>query len=286
MRLMLMSILALGALAGCDAGGGVKALATSSADVRRASELFGRVQQRDITAMGELEERAGRSDLAAAFFAGLANDPGVVGPGRPAEAARLYQLAAEAFPGAKHNLALLLLKGALGKARDSAPAALTLLSEAAEKNRLESMLLLAALYERGWDGVDPNPAAAAEWYERAISFAKDPRAEARLGAAYQDGLGRLKDPALAETYLLAAAKAGVSEAQYRMARTVRDPMQVAQWLMVAALGDAQYEGAAKAELDRLSADDQVRAQRNAQMWRYAHQRRHELPPFTAPVMEP
>ncbi len=283
-RLILTTIAALLTLAGCDAGGGLGGLTPSSADLARAKDLFVRVQQMDGAAVAELEQRAGKADVASAFYAGLANDPAVIKGADAARAAGFYQVATRSSAGAKHNLALLILKGVVRSDQDVG-LAVKLLTEAAQKDRLESMLMLASLYENGWPGVDRNPALAAEWYERAMTFSNDPRAVARLGAAYQDGIGRPRDREQAETFLLAAAKAGVAEAQFRMARTVQDPLQVAQWLTVAALSDSRYQRQAGDALGSLSVQDQVRVRKNAELWLHAHDRKQELVSYTIPVFE-
>jgi TPR repeat protein len=280
-----MVFFALALCAGCDAGTGFGPFAGGRADIARAGELFTRVQQNDWSALAELEERAKKNDLAAAFYAGLALDLGLGGAGDMDGAAGLYESAGRAFAGAKHNQALLALKGA-GQAGADPALALKLLTEAASKQRLESMLMLASLYERGWPGIDRNPALAAEWYERAVTLANDPWAQVRLGAAYQDGAGRHRDMARTQTYLLAAAKAGVSEAQYRMALTLDDPVQIAQWLAVAALGDSAYEPIAIEAMSRLSRPEQIRVKRNAELWRHAHDRGLQLVPFASPVRQP
>lgn len=285
MRPILITILALLTLAGCDASSGIGGLTPSSADMVRARDLFVRVQQRDAGAVAELEQRAGKANVAAAFYAGLANDPAVIKGGDAARAAGFYQSASRSSAGAKHNLALLILKGVVRSEQD-AGLAVNLLTEAAQKDRLESMLMLASLYENGWPGVERNPALAAEWYERAMNFSNDPRAVARLGAAYQEGSGRPRDLVQAETFLEAAAKAGVAEAQFRMARTVREPLQVAQWLTIAAMTDARYQQPAREALNALSAQDQMRVKTNAELWLHAHDRRQDLVSYTSPVMEP
>ncbi len=274
------------ALAGCDISSlSLGSLLGGSSDMSNAKELFARVAQRDVSALLELEARAERNDLAAAFFAGLAHDPGVNEPGDPILAANFYLLAAKGFAGAKHNLALLILKG-VDRGAGTKDFAIKLLSEAAAKDRLESMLMLATLYEQGWPGIDRNPALAVEWYERAVEFFKEPRAEAKLGAAYQEGVGRKANPVLAQTYLLAAAKAGIADAQYRLSRTVEDPIQIAQWLVVAALTDFNYELQARTYLLKLSAIDQEAVKRNAQLWSHAHLRKQDLVSYTKPLQEP
>lgn len=284
MRVIFTSIVALLTLAGCDAGV-FSGLGPAAADAERARDLFVRAQQFDSQAIGELESRAAKSDVVAAFYAGLANDPAVVPGGNPARAAEFYEVAARSSSGAKHNLALLILKGVLKSGQD-ASTAVKLLTEAAARDRLESMLMLASLFESGWEGIDRSAPLAAQWYERAMLFSNDPRAVLRVGAALQDGHGRPQDADQAEIYLLAAAKAGVAEAQYRMSRTVQDPMQVAQWMTVAALTDPKYQAAASAALQNLSGQDRARVKVNAELWFHAHARDTGLVSFTAPVMQP
>lgn len=283
-RLIYTSIVSLLTLAGCD-GGVFGGFAPTSADAERARDLFVRAQQYDSQAVAELESLASKADLSAAFYAGLANDPAVVTVGNAGRAAQFYEVAARRSAGAKHNLALLILKG-VARSDQDADLAVKLLTEAASKDRLESMLMLASLYENGWNRVAPNAALAAQWFERAMLFSNDPRAVARVGAAFQDGLGRPKDAEQAEIYLLAAAKAGIAEAQYRMTRIVQEPLQSAQWITIAALTDPRYQSEADAALGALPAYDRGRVKENARLWLHAHARETDLVSFTSPVLEP
>ena len=63
-----------------------------------------------------------------------------------------------------------------------------LLEQAATK-RVESMLQLAVLFERGFGSVKPNAALWAQCYSTAIEHSKDRRAQTRLGIAYLEGRG-------------------------------------------------------------------------------------------------
>ena len=53
----------------------------------------------------------------------------------------------------------------------------TQLLELAATKRVESMLLLAVLFERGFGSVKPNASLSAQWYSKAIEHSKDRRAQ-------------------------------------------------------------------------------------------------------------
>jgi TPR repeat protein len=231
-----------------------------------ATELYRRVTQGDEAGLRELIERAEkRKDWYASFFVGLSFDPNSHNRGvKPdaVKAAMLYRSAIE-LPAARHNLALLLLSGVSyePKPKDGEPAQqfdpIQLLELAATK-RVESMLLLGVLFERGFGSVKPNAALSAQWYSKAIEHSKDRRALTRLGISYLEGRGVPQDAAKGQELLLSAAKAGSSEAQYRLALLDQRDVQAAQWLSVAAMTDPAYGAAAQAAL----LDAQVAAKRD------------------------
>ncbi|WP_296816427.1 hypothetical protein [Brevundimonas sp.] len=81
----------------------------------------------------------------------------------PAEARRWTERAARGGEvRAMHNLGLYLFEG-LGGMRDQTEAA-RWFRAAAERGLVDSQYNLARLYERGAEGVDPNPAEAYQWY--------------------------------------------------------------------------------------------------------------------------
>ncbi|MCX7214683.1 MAG: hypothetical protein NTW53_18730 [Burkholderiales bacterium] len=126
------------------------------------------------------------------------------------------------------------------------------LLELAASKRVESMLLLAVLFERGFGSVKPNAALSAQWYSKAIEHSKDRRAQTRLGIAYLEGRGVPQDTTKGQELLLSAAKAGSSEAQYRLALLNQPAIQAAQWLSVAAMTDSAYVASAQAALNNVS----------------------------------
>ena len=256
-----------------------------------ASDLYRRVTQGDESALVELMKlSAEKRDAYAAFYAGLSFDPGVQTRGvKPdaAKSARLYD-SARRLPAAKHNLALLLLSGVSPVSRDPSaqfPEPVQLLGESAQ-SRIESMLLLAVLFERGFGQIKPNPALSAQWYAKAIEHSKDRRAQMRLGVAYLEGRGVAQDASKGYELLLSAAKAGSSEAQYRLALLDQPAIQAAQWFSVAAITDAAYSAAAYAALSKVSATDQERIKRRATLWVHAHQVQRPLPAFSEPIKAP
>lgn len=275
-------------LVGCDANlSGVPFFGPP--DSKPAQELFVRATQRDMDAYETLISAASKGDTPSAFYAALINDPGYVrgSSGDLNKAIELYELASKKFTGATHNLALLLLK--LDDPKEGARA-IELLEQSAAKGRLESMLLAATLLDNGWRGIPKNPAKAVDWYEKAVTTYKDPRAELQLGKAYQDGYGRDQDGAKAQMYLQAGAKDGMIEAQYRMAALADSESVAAQWLVIAALNDPKYNNDATAALTQFNTRQQFNIRRNAEMWLHAHGSATKqislLTSFTAPVEVP
>ena len=160
------------------------------------------------------------------------------------------------------------------------------LLELAAPKRVESMLLLAVLFERGFCSVKPNAALSAQWYSKAIEHSKDRRAQTRLGIAYLEGRGVPQDTTKGQELLLSAAKAGSSEAQYRLALLDQPAIQAAQWMSVAAMTDAAYVASAQAALSKVSTVDQEQIKRQASLWVHAHQLERQLPAFSEPIGSP
>ena len=295
-RVVLVSALA-SILCGCDAPSlrnGPLSFLASKGDKDIATELYRRVTQGDEAALAELIERTEkRKDWYAAFFAGLSFDPNSHIRGvKPdaVKAAMLYRSAIE-LPAARHNLALLLLSGVSydPKPKDGEAAQqfdpIQLLELAATK-RVESMLLLAVLFERGFGSVKPNAALSAQWYSKAIEHSKDRRAQTRLGIAYLEGRGVPQDTTKGQELLLSAAKAGSSEAQYRLALLDQPYVQAAQWLSVAAMTDSAYVASAQAALNNVSTFDHEQVKRQTSLWVHAHQLERQLPAFSEPIGSP
>jgi TPR repeat protein len=295
-RVVLVSALA-SILCGCDAPSlrnGPLSFLASKGDKDIASDLYLRVTQGDQAALAELIERAEkRKDWYAAFFAGLSFDPNSHNrAGKPdaVKAAMLYR-SAIGLPAAHHNLALLLLSGVSYEPKPKDGERVQQfdpiqLLELAATNRVESMLLLAVLFERGFGSVKPNAPLSAQWYSKAIEHSKDRRAQTRLGIAYLEGRGVPHDAARGQELLLSAAKAGSSEALYRLALLDQPDVQAAQWMSVAAMTDAAYGAAAQAALSKVSGGDQAEIKRRASLWVHAHQLERQLPAFTEPIGSP
>lgn len=275
MRALVALLLAV--LAGCDSGGAISRL---RGDESSARDLFARVAQADPGAKEKLRQRAQGRDVFAAFYAGLAEEK----YGNVVEAAKMYGVAASALPAAKHNMALLILKG-VRRPSDTVDTALQLLEQAANKDVLESMMLLAAIYENGWPGVKVNPPLAVQWYQRANEFANDPRAQYRLGIACLDGFGRSRDEDEAFRLLTSSAKRGLVEAQRELGIRMLDPVQSAQWLTVAAINDSRYQREAAQAQSKLTIDARLRVQQNAQLWAHAHHEDLALANFAEPIRD-
>ena len=276
-------------LGGCDSNlTGVPFI--GAPDYQQAQERYVRAAQSDTDAERELLAGAMKGEPASAFYAGLLIDPGRTGRtdrGDYEQAARFYESASKAYSGAAHNLALVLLTA--GRPEEAATA-LTLLEQSAAKGRLESMLLAAKLLDNGMGTVAPNPAKAVDWYEKAVTTFKDPRAELELGKAFLFGRGRTADTSKALLYLTAAAKGGMVEAQYRMAGLAKSDSEAAQWLVIAATFDPRYRKDATAAVTQFTQKQQLSIERNAEMWVHAHgsevQDALELGTYTLPLAKP
>ena len=168
-----------------------------------------------------MERAAQRGHLDAMNALGFFLQHGVGAEPDPAKAREWYQLAAErGHAGAQVNIGWMQQLG-LGGPRDAA-AALAWYRKAAAQGRLEGEMNAAALLEAGGEGLPPDLPAAADNYARVAAAASAPAESAR--ASYR--LGKLldekriparKDGSALERYL-AAARAGLPEAQYDAAR--------------------------------------------------------------------
>jgi TPR repeat protein len=85
----------------------------------------------------------------------------------------------------------------------------------ADKGNTSAMLNLANLYAQG-QGVEPDPAEAIRWLEKAAALG-DSRAEFELGMAYERGIGVDRDPRAAAEWFRRAADQGDKEAQFNLA---------------------------------------------------------------------
>jgi len=123
---------------------------------------------------------------------------------------------------------------------------------AAEKGDVAAQFALARKYETGGDGVEPDMAMAAKWYEKAAMQAST-GAQNNLGLLYERGDGVPQDYVKAFYWLLRAAEMGNSDAEYNLAElyvkgygTPQDYLKAAEWF-----GKAGMQGNAAAQ-DALS----------------------------------
>ncbi len=89
------------------------------------------------------------------------------------------------------------------------------LQRLAESGDADSQYILGLLYEVG-KGVEKDPKAAAEFYEKAAQQGHG-KAMTNLGAMYHKGLGVPQDPEKARYWYEKAAEAGLPKAQYNLA---------------------------------------------------------------------
>jgi TPR repeat protein len=145
---------------------------------------------------------------------------------------------------------------------------------------------LAVLFQQGFVSVKPNAALSAQWYSKAIEYSKDRRAQTRLGIAYLEGKGVPQETIKGQEFLLSAAKAGSSEAQYRLVLLDQPDIQAAQSMSVAAMTDEGYGSAVQAAFSRVSGRDQEEIKRRASLWVHAHLLDRQLPAFSEPIGSP
>lgn len=158
----------------------------------------------------------------AQFRLGLLLDPGdrAVAKGQKFESVEWYRKAADqGHPIARNNLAILYLHGT-GVDADAAAAERLFLASAAA-GYPEAQRRLGTLYETGAAGAPKNPAAAAQWYEKAAGQG-DALAALYLAQLYRDGSGVKKDLAAALRWYQKAAEGGNQEAALAVAKTYRE----------------------------------------------------------------
>ena len=182
--------------------------------------------------MGE----SGRVSDSVALAIGRMWDPGIFPDGDAKRAASFYKRARSSEPVAAHNLAVLVMSGAVSPAEiglqgDELP---QLVLSAADRGVAQAMVLAGEFYTLGVRSFPRNDVLAAWWFERAVAASGDPWARYRLGAAYLNGKVRTPKRHFAYDLLAASAKAGVPEAADLLARTADDPLVATRWSMVSA----------------------------------------------------
>src|SRR5215831_19894642 len=91
------------------------------------------------------------------------------------------------------SMGLLLLPASYGQKFSNS------LQQKAKSGDVDAMLKVAQAYESG-SGIQPDPAEAARWYERAAN-AGDPWAQTKVALLYLQGVGVVKDPREAVRWL-------------------------------------------------------------------------------------
>lgn len=252
-------------LGGCDAWRTTGSVFTTE-DFKQASALYMRASHGDLQAFEGLESSIDAKKPSEAFFAGLLFDPAVSVVSDAQRSYEFYVYASRTLPVAQHNLGLLLLNYRPSESQE----AIALLEKSAGSGCLESMLLLAMVYESGYAQVKANQPLALDWYQRAVEQFKYPPAEYKIGVAYRDGMFRPHDTEKAVLYLTSAAKAGFSKAQHALASVSTDPQLVAQWKQVAAFTDRQYAAEASRALSSFEPYVQDEIRRAATAWVRTH----------------
>jgi localization factor PodJL len=132
---------------------------------------------------------------------------------------------------------------------------------------------LGKLLEDGGAGVAKDPAEGRRWTLRAAGNG-DVRAMHNLALDYYQGVGGTQSPAIAAQYFQRAAELGLRDSQYNLARFMEAGIGVQQdlpgayrWYLIAArAGDAEAQTRATALKDKLTADQQSRAQIQASVF--------------------
>ena len=268
-------------------------------------DLYQRASRGDMGAVEALHASAARN-ARAAFLYGLLEEKQT----HPdlAEACRWYELAVLRVPAARHNLALLELRGTPAEVHDPARVSphpelkdrlfreeaalppsdldpISLLESSARDNQVPSMLLLASILEYGLGTVQASPARAAQWYRAAIDYSNDPRAIARLGAMTFDGRGVDPSAKVGRQMLETAAAAGVLEAAEKLAAIAPSTLEAARWQLItdAMAGRDAASSSTSRVLELLSPPDREIASRDAAVWRHVNRAADPLPPFATPI---
>jgi len=185
-------------------------------------------------ALGQLHERAGRYDSAAAWYKRLATkDPEAMvrlarlhdeGRGVPLDSAGATRLLVDAA-GLGHvvgqrMLAQRLAVGYTGMPRDE-PKAVSYFVSAAHAGDVPSMLALAEHYRSG-RGVKKSDDSSAAWWQRAADR-DDSTGEYWLGRAYLSGKGVRKSDSVAFIWLRRAAAKGHEGARFELEKRGQHP---------------------------------------------------------------
>lgn len=157
--------------------------------------------------------------------------------------------------------AMALYEQALEQLEAGDPAGVEPLTRAANLGLAAAQFHLAGLYAEGGPGLQPNPAEARLWLERAATAGEAP-AMYNLAHYLLDGIGGPRSQAAAVRWFREAAERGLTDSQYNLARLHEDgvegvppdPAEAYKWYLVAAeSGDAQAAEAAERLAPRLSA---------------------------------
>lgn len=215
----------------------------------------------------------------AAFWAGLLFDPGasdLQDGANIALATELYRRAlGSGVAVAGHNLALLAMERNVAllpqMGERKAERIQSLLTDASDAGCVSSMVLLGHLYRDGAAGLERNLVLAADSFERAAKWRKDPLAEWELGRMYLRAQGRQRDVRLGVQLLTSAASAGIADAAVELADQASSSALRARWYGVAAsIAPATYSSRYSAARKRLSVDEIIDVEAALAVWRDAY----------------
>lgn len=270
----LFGLLMLGVVSGCDSSG----FTLQRADPQGAYQLFIEVQGGSDDAMRKLIQKAGKKDAFAQLQVGYILQTGA---GRYKidipQAMDYYNRCSGLLQNCDFNLGLIYLNGL--QAEPATPNVLKAIvhfkkaAGATQNKHLQAAMQLGNIYEHGFVDVPQDFGQALSWYMAAANM-NDPVAQLRIGLIKMSGADGIRDPASARDYLTKAAGQYHFDAQYYLAKLLvedfNDPLQAAQWLIIAGMRSPAHKPYADDFLPRLAPKEQQQAENLARAWANSH----------------
>lgn len=238
--------------------------------------LYLRLVSGDETARGPLLDMAANAAQAQedvgerAYYIGLATDPqrfpDVAGTSAKV-AAVLYRQAMDKVPAAGFNLAILALSN--GIPLQDGESIRSLIENAANAGLVDAMVLMGYFLKEGTPGFEKSTAAAANWFEKAAQFSKNPVAELEL-AKLLEAEDAQRHATRINELLISASNQGMAEAAAHLAVLSRSPITQARWALLAGQLDSRYASDAKNLLKKLNADKIESIWQDIYAWQASH----------------
>ena len=243
-----------------------------------AYQLFVEVQGGDDNAMKKLIQKAGKKDLYAQMQLGYILQTGA---GRYKidipQSLDYYQKCAGLIENCDFNMGLIYLNGLQSNPPvPDARKAVVSFKKAAGPNQnkhLQAMVQLGNIYENGFGDIPKDYGQALSWYIAASNM-NDAVALLRVGLIKMSGADGVRDPATARDYLTRSASQYHLDAQYYLAKLLvedfNDPVQAAEWLIVAGMRSPQHKIYAEEFMSRLTPKQRSQAEALGRTWANAH----------------